>query len=105
MVRKKNDDTEFSSYPVLLESVKEKIKTAQLEAALAVNSELVSLCWEIGLVNYIEKLILELGQGFAFIGRQYHLEIAGATAKQIEEKLLDLAMKILWASSFRRKTL
>ena len=25
----------------------------------------------------IEKLILELGQGFAFIGRQYHLEIAG----------------------------
>lgn len=32
---------------------------------------------EIGLVNNIEKLILELGQGFAFIGRQYHLEIAG----------------------------
>lgn len=47
MVRKKNDVAEFSSYPVLLESVKEKIKTAQLKAALAVNSELVSLYWEI----------------------------------------------------------
>ncbi len=32
---------------------------------------------ERGLVDNLEKLILELGQGFAFIGRQYHLEIAG----------------------------
>lgn len=32
---------------------------------------------ERGLINNIEKLILELGQGFAFIGRQYHIEIAG----------------------------
>ena len=32
---------------------------------------------ERGLVDNVEKLILELGQGFAFIGRQYHLEIAG----------------------------
>jgi predicted nuclease of restriction endonuclease-like (RecB) superfamily len=32
---------------------------------------------ERGLVNNLEKLILELGQGFAFIGRQYHIEIAG----------------------------
>ncbi len=32
---------------------------------------------ELGLIQNIEKLILELGQGFAFIGRQYHLEIAG----------------------------
>ena len=32
---------------------------------------------EQGLVNNMEELILELGQGFAFIGRQYHLEIAG----------------------------
>lgn len=39
---------------------------------------------ERGLVGNIEKLLLELGQGFAFIGRQYHLEIAG------EDYYLDL---------------
>ncbi len=32
---------------------------------------------EQGLINHIEKFLLELGQGFAFIGRQYHIEIAG----------------------------
>jgi len=32
---------------------------------------------EQGLVDHIQKLLLELGKGFAFIGRQYHLEIAG----------------------------
>ena len=32
---------------------------------------------EQGLINHIQKLLLELGKGFAFIGRQYHLEIAG----------------------------
>jgi predicted nuclease of restriction endonuclease-like (RecB) superfamily len=30
---------------------------------------------ETGLVRHLEKFLLELGQGFAFIGRQYHLEI------------------------------
>lgn len=32
---------------------------------------------ERGLVDHIQKLLLELGKGFAFIGRQYHFEIAG----------------------------
>ena len=32
---------------------------------------------EQGLVAHIQKLLLELGKGFAFLGRQYHLEIAG----------------------------
>ncbi len=30
---------------------------------------------EKGLVAHIEKFLLELGEGFAFLGRQYHLEI------------------------------
>ena len=30
---------------------------------------------ENGLVAHIQKFLLELGQGFAFIGRQYHLEV------------------------------
>lgn len=32
---------------------------------------------ELGLVGHIQKFLLELGKGFAFIGRQYHLEVAG----------------------------
>jgi predicted nuclease of restriction endonuclease-like (RecB) superfamily len=32
---------------------------------------------EQGLVAHIQKFLLELGEGFAFIGRQYHLEISG----------------------------
>jgi len=30
---------------------------------------------EIGLIGHLEKFLLELGQGFAFVGRQYHLEV------------------------------
>lgn len=30
---------------------------------------------EAGLVDHLEKFLLELGQGFAFVGRQYHLDI------------------------------
>lgn len=32
---------------------------------------------ELGLVNNVQKTLLELGKGFAFIGRQYHLEVGG----------------------------
>lgn len=30
---------------------------------------------EVGLVRHLEKFLLELGQGFAFVGRQYHVEM------------------------------
>lgn len=30
---------------------------------------------ETGLVRHLEKFLLELGQGFAFVGRQYHLDL------------------------------
>lgn len=30
---------------------------------------------ETGLIQHLEKFLLELGQGFAFVGRQYHLEL------------------------------
>lgn len=30
---------------------------------------------ETGLIDHLEKFLLELGRGFAFVGRQYHLEI------------------------------
>jgi predicted nuclease of restriction endonuclease-like (RecB) superfamily len=32
---------------------------------------------EKGLVEHMEKFLLELGQGFAFVGRQVHLEVGG----------------------------
>ena len=32
---------------------------------------------EKSLVQHMEKFILNLGEGFAFVGRQYHLEVAG----------------------------
>jgi hypothetical protein len=32
---------------------------------------------ELGLVKEIEKFLLEMGTGFAFMGRQYHLDVCG----------------------------
>ncbi|WP_247454690.1 MULTISPECIES: PDDEXK nuclease domain-containing protein, partial [unclassified Bradyrhizobium] len=32
---------------------------------------------ERGLIEHLRSLILELGKGFAFVGSQYHLEVAG----------------------------
>lgn len=32
---------------------------------------------ELGLLNHIQKFLIELGQGFAFIGNQYPLEVGG----------------------------
>ena len=31
---------------------------------------------ETGLISHLEKFLLELGQGFAFVGRQYHMEVS-----------------------------
>ncbi|MBI4765935.1 MAG: DUF1016 domain-containing protein [Deltaproteobacteria bacterium] len=31
---------------------------------------------EVGLVRHLEKFLLELGHGFSFVGRQYHLEVS-----------------------------
>ncbi|MDR0970002.1 MAG: DUF1016 domain-containing protein, partial [Lentimicrobiaceae bacterium] len=33
---------------------------------------------EIGLVKHVEKFLVEMGEGFAFMGRQYHLEVSGS---------------------------
>lgn len=33
---------------------------------------------EIGLTKHIEKFLLEMGAGFAFMGRQYHLNLSGS---------------------------
>jgi predicted nuclease of restriction endonuclease-like (RecB) superfamily len=33
---------------------------------------------ETSLIHHLEKFLLELGQGFAFVGRQYRIEVDGA---------------------------
>jgi len=32
---------------------------------------------EIGLIDNVQQLLLEMGKGFSFVGRQYHIEIGG----------------------------
>ena len=32
---------------------------------------------EIGLMKHVEKFLVEMGAGFAFMGRQYHIEVSG----------------------------
>jgi len=44
---------------------------------LTLDSDYRELELERALVDNIQKLLLELGKGFAFIGRQYHMEIEG----------------------------
>lgn len=49
---------------------------------------------EIGLVRHIEKFLLELGRGFAFVGRQYLIEVSD------REFYLDLLFYHLYGDSF-----
>jgi predicted nuclease of restriction endonuclease-like (RecB) superfamily len=49
---------------------------------------------ELGLLREVEKFLLELGQGFAFVGRQYHLEVGE------DEFYLDLLFYHLRLRSF-----
>ena len=44
---------------------------------LALGPEVSERQLEHGLLEHIRALILELGKGFAFVGSQYHLEVAG----------------------------
>lgn len=44
---------------------------------LSLHDEAVERDLEQGLLRHLEKFMLELGAGFAFVGRQYHLEVGG----------------------------
>jgi predicted nuclease of restriction endonuclease-like (RecB) superfamily len=56
---------------------KEILKSPYNFGFLTLTNDYIEQELERGLVENIERLILELGQGFAFLGRQYHIEIAG----------------------------
>jgi predicted nuclease of restriction endonuclease-like (RecB) superfamily len=44
---------------------------------LTLQEQHLELDLERGLVNHVQKLLLEMGKGFAFVDRQYHLVVAG----------------------------
>ena len=44
---------------------------------LTLHNEHVERDIEQGLIDNVQKLLLELGKGFALVGRQYHLEVDG----------------------------
>lgn len=44
---------------------------------LSLHDEAIERDLEQGLLKHLEKFVLELGVGFAFVGRQYHLEVGG----------------------------
>jgi predicted nuclease of restriction endonuclease-like (RecB) superfamily len=44
---------------------------------LSLGPEMLEWDLERGLIEHLRALILELGKGFAFVGSQYHLEVAG----------------------------
>lgn len=44
---------------------------------LTLQSDAKERDFENGLIMYLQSFLLELGKGFAFIGRQYHLEVGG----------------------------
>lgn len=59
-----------SDYAEVLKQLKEKIRTAQVKAALAVNAELVCLYWEIG--NTILNRQNQEGWGTKVVDRLAH---------------------------------
>ena len=57
------------------EQAKELLKNPYIFDFITSNKDSKELDIEKELTNNITKLLLELGNGFAFVGRQYHLEI------------------------------
>ena len=43
---------------------------------LGLNSEVTERELEKGLIDHLRAFLIELGKGFAFVGQQYHLEVA-----------------------------
>jgi predicted nuclease of restriction endonuclease-like (RecB) superfamily len=62
---KPQEQTAFPGYDRLLLKVKERVRTVQIRAALAVNSELVLLYWQIG--SDISRQMREQGWGAKFV--------------------------------------
>ncbi|HEV2601496.1 MAG TPA: PDDEXK nuclease domain-containing protein [Candidatus Babeliales bacterium] len=83
IIKDENIDLEPKQYAQFLDTIKQDIAQTQLKATLSVTQELwhmekvlldkiASEGWG---VKITEKILLELGQGFSFVGQQYHVEV------------------------------
>ena len=57
------------------ELVKQTLKDPYIFDFLTLTGPFVERELELELIKHIEKFLLELGTGFAFVGRQYHIEV------------------------------
>lgn len=87
MNAKKQDITNIADYKAFLNSVQRRIQESQLKAVLAVNSELISLYWEIG------KMLFEKMQN------------EGWGAKTIDRLAQDLSSRVPDISGFSARNL
>jgi predicted nuclease of restriction endonuclease-like (RecB) superfamily len=55
---------------------------------------------EQALVDHIQKFLIELGVGFAFVSRQYHLEVWSCRLKPNSPRRLLLPSKFTWRPHF-----
>ena len=60
----------------LSELAENTLKSPYIFDFLSLGKEVHESEIEKGLIRHIEKFLLELGEGFAFLGRQYHLEVS-----------------------------
>lgn len=56
--------------------VKETLKDPYIFDMLTFTEEYDERDVEIGLIKHIEKFLIQMGAGFAFMGRQYHIEVS-----------------------------
>lgn len=56
--------------------VKETLKDPYIFDMLTFTDEYDERDVELGLIKHIEKFLLQMGAGFAFMGRQYHIEVS-----------------------------
>lgn len=57
--------------------VRETLKDPYIFDMLTFTDEYDERDVELGLIKHIEKFLLQMGAGFAFMGRQYHIEVSG----------------------------
>lgn len=56
---------------------RQSLKDPYLFDFLGLHSEYIEKHLEQGLMEHMQRFLVELGQGFAFVGRQYHLTVSG----------------------------
>ena len=69
-------DSELSALKAWMEEEKETLKDPYIFDMLTFTDEYDERDVELGLIKHIEKFLLQMGAGFAFMGRQYHIKVS-----------------------------